>query len=187
MPPAACASLLLTSIVGGGGVPSPTGAAAVARRPEERNRNSAAATPAARQPTMTTTVGTGATSGSVKAAATAIAARTTTPARAAIGERRLRIARRPATTRAPMTIVEIKTGMSAWPRVSMARVANPPGVSSMTRCESATKTEGTPAYSPWINSARPNDNTAPAAPAVTAFHLEPIAPENPRSLIFTRP
>jgi hypothetical protein len=85
----------------------------------------------------------GSINGSEKAATRATAASKITPAKAPIQDLRLRFARKPAKARVRITVTAIRVGISAIPSTSTARVAKSPGVSSMTRWETAVSTEGT--------------------------------------------
>jgi hypothetical protein len=92
---------------------------------------------------MVITVGAWATNGSARAAATATAARTATPASARDECLTARLPRRKAIVTVPMITVIISVGMSALPRSSIPAVTSPPGVNSTIRWAIDTRMEGT--------------------------------------------
>ena len=108
-----------------------------------RSNSSLTTEPARRAPTMVITVGTVATNGSARAAATATAARTATPRTASDGRATARLPRRTASITVPTSTDAMSVGMSAVPRSSMPRVTRVPGVSSTIRWANETRIEGT--------------------------------------------
>ncbi len=98
----------------------------------------------AREPIIVMTADVGSTPGWARTATMATTPSSATAAMAAKGERSRKFAKIAVTTRAPMTMEAIKTGISACPSISMALVASPPGVSSMTPWAREAKIDGTP-------------------------------------------